>query len=95
MTKYRIKVEALDENVELNQKYIDGIEAEGFCMLVKREDEYMVAVEGMCVEEIADAMSRDAKVTAAGIIAKAKREAIDMCAHDEMGNALRNLRRLV
>lgn len=76
MAKYRIKVEALDGNEKLDQRYTDGIECDGYAIIADAGDTYATAIQQMSVDMISNAIMKDAKLLSAGILAKAKKEII-------------------
>lgn len=76
MAKYRIKVEALDGNEKIDQRYVDGIECDGYVIIADAGDKFTTAIHHMNVEGISNAIMGDAKLLSAGILAKAKKEII-------------------
>ena len=84
MSKYIIRVECLEDNEKLDAELAAGIEAKGFCILAETEERYLVSVDGLSVDGIANIITRDQNVLAAAILAKAKKEAAQLLKGEEM-----------
>ena len=78
MGKYLIRVESMDHDEALDERYGNGIECDGFAMIVDRGEGYTTAIHRMNVDGISDAIKGDDKLMSAAILAKAKREIIDI-----------------
>lgn len=91
MGKYRIRIEALDGNEELDQDYTDGIECDGFAVLAHQDDGCEVALHKVSIDTISDMIVSSNKMCAAGILAKAKRELRDVMRKEAMGGMLDRL----
>ena len=76
-------LQALDE--QLDQRYTDGIECEGFALIADGGDQNIVAIHRMSVDGISDAMKNEDKLMSAAILAKAKREIIDIAMRQNKG----------
>lgn len=91
MGKYRIRIEALNGNEELDQDYTDGIECDGFAVLAHQGDSCTAAIHDVNVDIISDMIAGSSQMMAASVLAKGKREAADMLRKDEMGDLLGKL----
>ena len=75
MSKYRIRIEALDPSEELRAEYRMGIECDGFTILIDDGDQTGSAIHQMSREDIATAIADDEDLLSAAIVAKAMAEA--------------------
>lgn len=91
MGKYRIRIEALDGNEDLEQDYTDGIECDGFAILAHQDDGCQVALHQVSIDIISDMIVSSNKMCAAGILAKAKRELRDVMRKEKMDGLLDRL----
>lgn len=91
MGKYRIRIEALNRNEELEQDYTDGIECDGFAILAHQGDGCQVALHQVSIDTISDMIVSSNKMCAAGILAKAKRELRDVMRKEKMDGLLDRL----
>lgn len=78
----------MDHDEALNERFGNGIECDGFAMIVDRGEGYMTAIHMMNVDDISDAIKGDDKLMSAAILAKAKREIIDIAVKGERGKAM-------
>ena len=88
MGKYLVKVESMDMTDKMDEQYENGIECDGFVLIADNGEGYTTAIHRMSVEGISDALMGDAKLMSAAILAKAKREIIDITVKEERGNAV-------
>lgn len=88
MGKYLVKVESMDMTDKMDEQYENGIECDGFILIANNGEGYTTAIHRMSVEGISDALMGDAKLMSAAILAKAKREIIDINVKEERGNAI-------
>ena len=91
MNKYRIKVEALDGNKELNERYADGIECDGFVIIGHEDDGNTVAIEHLTIDDISSAIANNNILLASGVLAKAKNDVDGLCKRNDMEKKLRSL----
>lgn len=91
MGRYRIRIEALNGNEELEQDYTDGIECDGFAVLAHQGDGCQVALHQASIDTISDMIVSSNKMCAAGILAKAKYEIRDVMRKDKMDGLLDRL----
>lgn len=85
MGKYLVRVESMDMDERLDQRYTDGIECEGFALIADGGDQSIVAIHRMSVDGISDAMKNEDKLLSAAILAKAKREITDIATRQNKG----------
>lgn len=78
MAKYRIKVEVVDGNEKLNDEYIEGIEADGFVIMTDTEEKARVALHNINIDTIANIMMKSTEILSAGVLAKARKDVIDI-----------------
>lgn len=76
MGKYRIRVESMDNDEAMDERYGKGIECDGLMMIMDCGERYTTAIHGMNLDNISDAIKGDDKLMSAAILAKAKREII-------------------
>ena len=74
MGKYLIRVESMDCDEKLPDKYTNGIEANGFTIIADGEDTAAIAVHAMSIEDISTCFANNKELLCAGILAKAKAE---------------------
>lgn len=93
MGKYMIRVESMDGNdLEVDERFGEGIECDGFCVLAQVDDKNStVAIHNMNIDGISDVIKGNSHVLAAGILAKAKKDVVDVCKDGERMNVLREL----
>lgn len=92
MGKYLISLRSMDGDVEFDTKFADGIVCDGFCVMANVDDKSStVAIHNMNVDGISDVIKRSPLVLAAGILAKAKKDAANVCKDGERENMLREL----
>ena len=91
MGKYWIRVESMDHDEVLDSEYVDGIECDGFVVLAHKGECSQVAIHNVNVDMISDMIAGSRQVMAASVLAKGKREAVDMLRKDEMGDLLGKL----
>ena len=91
MDKYRVRIESMDHDEVLDSEYVEGIECDGFVVLAHQGEGCKVAIHNVNVDIISDMIAGSRKVMAASVLAKGKREAIDMLRKDEMGDLLGRL----
>ena len=91
MGKYRIRIESMDHDEVLDSEYVEGIECDGFVVLAHKGEGCKVAIHSVNVDIISDMIAGSRKVMAASVLAKGKREAIDMLRKDEMGDLMGRL----
>ena len=91
MGKYRIRIESMDHDEVLDSEYVEGIECDGFVVLAHKGEGCKVAIHNVNVDIISDMIAGSRKVMAASVLAKGKREAIDMLRKDEMGDLMGRL----
>ena len=80
MGKYLIRIESMDGRLEpeLEETYGQGIECDGFCIIGDTAERNSVAIHHMSVDSMSAAISGCDNLLSAAILAKAKREIIDM-----------------
>lgn len=78
MGKYLIRVESMDHDEALDERYVKGIECDGFVMLMDCGEKCTTAIHRMNVDGISEGIKGDDKLMSAAILAKAKREIIDI-----------------
>ena len=92
MGKYMIRVESMDGNdLEVDEKYADGIECDGFCILGDNEHTCSVAMHNLNIETLSQIIMGQHELMAAGILAKAKQDVIDVCRKGEAQDLLTGL----
>jgi hypothetical protein len=88
MSKYRIRIEALDPSEELRAEYRIGIECDGFTIIGDKEDGANYSIHKMSTVDIAEAMVNSEDLLSAAIIAKAMAEAKRMEREMKAGKVL-------
>ena len=83
-----IKVESMDHDEALDERYGNGIECDGFALVADCGERYTTAIHKMSVDSISDGIKGDNKMMSAAILAKAKREIIDLAVKGERGKAM-------
>ena len=93
MGKYLIRIESMDGfNDDLDQRYQDGIEANGFCILAdQNENDACVAIHNLSVDDLSTIIAHNPQALAAGVLAKAKKDAIDIQKRGMMDKELAGL----
>lgn len=88
MGKYLIRVESMDHDEALDERYGKGIECDGFVVLANKGEGCQVAIHNVNVDTISDMIAGSRQMIAASALAKGKREAADMLRKNEMGDLL-------
>lgn len=88
MSKYKIRIEALDPSEELRAEYRIGIECDGFTIIGDREDGSSISIHEMDTVDIALAMAREPELLSSCVIAKAMAEAARMKREMKSGRIL-------
>lgn len=88
MGKYLIKVESMDHDEALDERYENGIECDGFVIIADCGERYTTAIHKMSVDSISDGIKGDSQLMSAAILAKAKHEIIDIAVKGERGKAM-------
>lgn len=88
MGKYLIKVESMDMNEPLDERYGKGIECDGFVIMADQDDGYKVCIHHLNVNDISAIIAEDSKLLGAGMLAKARREVADMMRREEKSSML-------
>lgn len=68
----------MDHDEALDERYGNGIECDGFALVADCGERYTTAIHKMSVDGISDGIKGDDKLMSAAILAKAKREIIDI-----------------
>ena len=89
MAKYRIRIEALDPETDLNEVYRIGIECDGFCILTDNGDQSSVSIQEMSITDIADCIMGDAELRAAFAVAEGFEKARKIQEQAKSGKALK------
>ena len=88
MAKYRIRIECLDGSETLDEEYRAGVECDGFVLIEKHKDGFVVGIEDMSIDNISDAMRKSDKLLQSAILADAKARIREI---EHKGNALKAL----
>ena len=91
MGKYLIRVQSMDMNEKLDEKYTEGMEVEGFVIMADCGDRNTVAIHRMSVDGISDIIMHEEKLLAASILAKAKKEITQIAKRELTASALGKL----
>lgn len=91
MGKYLIRIEEMDGGTELNDTFGEGIECDGFAIIGDLADRSKVAIHGMSVDMLSESIKDSPQLLSAGILAKAKRDIIDLNIKRGGADALRKL----
>ena len=92
MGKYLIQMKSMDGDAEFDKTYADGVVCEGFAILARdSENGNTVAIHGMNVDIMASIIKGSPQLLAAAILAKARKEAIDVCEADKHEQMLRKM----
>jgi len=78
MGKYLVKVESMDMDEKMDQRFMDGIELDGFCIFGKNGHEAKVAIYKMNVDGMSDVINGSDEMMMAAILAKAKKEVCEI-----------------
>lgn len=77
MGKYLIKVESMDMDEQLDERYQNGLECNGFVIMTDTDSRYDVALHRMSIDSISDVIVNNSTLMSAGILAKAKNEIVE------------------
>ena len=87
MARYLITLKSLDNDPEFDEKFNDGIEADGFTIIADHDgDGSTVAIHRMSIDTISGAMAASTQLLSAGILANAKREIKKLNQREELNN---------
>ena len=78
MGKYLIKVECMDMNEKMSERFEQGFELDGFCIFGKDGDNCSVAIHEMNVDGMSDVIKSSDNLMMAAILAKAKKEVCEI-----------------
>ena len=88
MGKYLIRVESMDMDEAFDSKFADGIEADGFVILADNGEKKGVAIHKMSVDSISDIITHSDDMLMASILAKVKKEIVDLGRKGKAADAL-------
>lgn len=91
MSKYIIRIESVEHDDGFEETYGKGIECDGFCIIGDTDKGTHVALHGVNIEGLSAAIMRSDTLMSAGILAKARKEIIDM-SRNKLDDALSKLR---
>lgn len=91
MGKYLIRVQSMDMDEKLDEKYTEGMEVDGFVIMADCGDRNTVAIHHMSVDGISDIIMHEEKLLSAGILAKAKKEITQIAKREMTAGALGKL----
>lgn len=91
MGKYLIKVESMDMDEKLDERFQNGLECDGFVILADKEDSSEVALHRMSVDSISDIIVNNPHLMSAGILAKAKKEVVECSRAGKMKDVMSRL----
>lgn len=91
MGKYIIRVESMDHDEALDKRYEKGFECDGFCILADEGERDTVAIEDMSVNMISDVIVHSKQLMSAGILAKAKKEIVEIGRKSATGDLLEKM----
>ena len=83
-TIFKVKMESEPSSEAFLEKFGEGIECEGFCVIGKSDDGTSVAIHHMNVMGLANAIADSDELMAAAAIAKGLREAREIQAHGKL-----------
>ncbi len=93
MAKYLIKVESMDMDEALDERYTNGIECDSFCIVADNDEDTAVCIHQMSLQGLAEAFADSPTLLAAGHIGKAIKEGNDMKRKEDLGNILKHIMR--
>ena len=96
MAKYRIMVEEIPEagearDEEFAEKFSKGIECDGFTFMAHKKDSFDVGIHNMNVDGISDGMKNSTQLMMAAVLAKAKRDVVEIGRNGEKNDFLKHL----
>lgn len=83
MGKYLIRVESMDHDEQLDQRYQKGIECDGFVIMADKGEGAMTSMHKVSIDTISDMIQGDSKLMQAAILADAKRRIMDIAMKDK------------
>lgn len=94
MGKYLIKVESMDHDEQLDQRYQKGIECDGFVIMADNGEGATTSLHAVSIDTISDMINGDSKIIQAGILADAKRRIMDIAMKDKAESKVEALKAL-
>ena len=91
MGKYLIRVESMDMDKDLNQRYADGIEADCFCIVSQDGAKGNVAIHGMSIDTLSDTFTKNSDLLASAVLAKAKKDVVEICKRSKIEKSLKSV----
>ena len=91
MGKYLIRVQSMDMDEKLGEQYTEGMEVDGFVIMADCGERDTVAIHRMNVDGISDIILHNDNLMSASILAKAKREIIQIAKREMTAGALGKL----
>lgn len=88
MGKYLIKVESMDMDEKLDERYQNGLECNGFVIMTDTGSGYDVALHCVSIDRISEIIVNNSQLMSAGILAKAKKEIVECSREGEMKRML-------
>ena len=94
MGKYLIKVESMDGDEQLDQRYQKGIECDGFVIMADKGEGATTSLHKVSIDTISDMIQGDSKLTQASILADAKRRIMEIAMKDKAESKVEALKAL-
>ena len=91
MAKYLIKVESMDMDEALDERYTKGIECDGFCIVADKGEDTAVCIHQMSLQGLAQSFADSPILLAAGHIGKAIKEGNEMKRKEDFGDFLKHI----
>ena len=91
MAKYLIKVESMDMDEALDERYTNGIECDGFCIVADNDEDTAVCIHQISLQGLAGAFADSPTLLAAAHIGKAIREGNDMKREEDLGEIFKHI----
>lgn len=91
MGKYLIRVESMDMDKDLDQRYADGIDADCFCIVSKDGDKVNLAIHGMSIDTLSDTFTQNSDLLASAVLAKAKKDVVEICKRSKIEKSLKSV----
>lgn len=95
MGKYLITMKSMDGDEGFDQAFADGVVCDGFAIMARNEGKgATVAIHGMNIDGISDVIKGSHQLMSAAILAKAKRQIMEIAMKDEAGAKVEALKAL-
>lgn len=95
MGKYLIKVECMDHDEQMDERYQKGIECDGYVIMADRGGGATTCMHEVSIDTISDMIRSDNKLMQAAVLAEAKRKIEELMEQSKIEAKARAMKKLL